>query len=246
MQTDFKKYKEKGDVHWQEAFSRSPFKFNAYLNARYKIVLNFLGDIKGKNVVDIGAGDCALTSLIAEKEAKVIAVDNSKEGLEYGKDNFEKKKLKGEFLITDVYNIPLADASADVVVSSDVIEHLDNPEKLLKEVSRILKTGGQIIISTPYRISEKPSDPYHTHEFYPGELKLLMEKYFTNIKIKESHHIFWFSLYNFKCPITRKPIFKYFINALTLWFGYNPFLRDDSMRRKRDYYTQITLSAFLK
>jgi ubiquinone/menaquinone biosynthesis C-methylase UbiE len=246
MRQDFKKYKEKGDVHWQEAFSYSPFKFNAYLNARYKMVFNFLGDIKGKTVVDMGAGDCALTSLMAEKGAKVIAVDNSKEGLEYGKDNFEKKKLKGEFLVADIYNMPLASASANIVVSSDVIEHLDDPEKLLKEASRILKTGGQIIISTPYRISEKPSDLYHTHEFYPNELKSLIEKYFTNIKIKESHHIFWFSLYNFKYPITKRPLFKYLINSFVLLTGRNPFLRDDSKRGKRDYYTQITLSAFLK
>lgn len=247
MCCEFDKYKKRMDIHWQEAFSKSIFKFNAYLSARYKLVLGFLGDVKNKAVLDIGAGDCALTSLIAKKGANVIAIDNSSEGLEFGKEHFKKLRLKAEFLLADAYEIPLKDRIADVVVSSDLIEHLDRPEQHIKEAARLLKSGGCFIVSTPYRLSEKPRDSYHILEFYPGELKDLLKDDFRDIQIKESHHIFWYSLYSFgRLSVIRRPIFKYLINLISLWFDKNPFLKDDSQRKKRDYYTQITCKAIRK
>lgn len=241
--SSFDKYQKRGDIHWQEAFSHSIFKFNAYLRARYDLALDFLGDVKGKTILDIGAGDCALTSLIAKKGAKVIAIDNEEEGLELGKKHFKKLSLKADFLLSDVYKILLVDGVADAIVSADVIEHLEHPETHIKEAARLLKSGGQFVITTPYRLSEKLA-PHHVHEFYPSELKTLLKKDFTDIQIKETHHIFWYSLYSFgRLPIIRRPLFKYLINIMSLWLGKNPFLKDDTDRKKKDFYTQIICSC---
>jgi ubiquinone/menaquinone biosynthesis C-methylase UbiE len=242
MGSNFDKYQEQNDIHWQEAFSRSIFKFNAYLRARYQLALGSLGNLKGKIVLDIGAGDCALASLVAQTAAKVIAIDNSSEGLEFGKSHFKQLGLKAEFLLADAYKIPLADKIADAVVSADLIEHLDRPEDHIKEVDRLLKPGGRFVITTPYRLSEIPA-PYHVREFYPSELKNLLEKHFIDIQIKESHHVFWYSLYTCREPVFHQPLAKYLINMMSLWFNKNPFLKDDSSRKKRDYFTQIICSC---
>ncbi len=232
--------------HWQEAFSKSIFKFNAYLKARYQNILDFLGnDLSDKVIVDLGAGDCALTSLILKKRANVIAVDNSSDFLAIGQKFLgEEKKIKT--VEADANNVPLEDNVADFVVSADVIEHLEDYQGHVDEIARLLKTGGKLILSTPYRLGEIPA-PKHTKEFYPDELKSMLVKDFENIEIKESHHIFWYSLYTFgRWPIFRRPIFKYLINILTLWFKKNPFLKDATRRGNKDYYTQITIQATRK
>ena len=237
----FTKYRDRGAMHWKELKTRSIFKFNAHQKARYDISLEELGDINGKTVVDIGAGDGALTSMIVRAGAKVIAVDNEQDGLDLAKKIFESEGLSAEFVLGDAENVPLPDSSCDAVMSSDIIEHLDNPEKHLAEAARILRPGGVIVVTTPYRISEEPG-PFHVHEFFPGELRELAAKYFAHVAIRETHHLFWYTLYNYRFRIFRRhQIGKYFTNMLALWFRSNPFLRDSSDRRKRDFYSQITL-----
>ena len=76
-----------------------------------------------------------------------------------------------------------------------------------------------------------------------SELRKILEENFSVIAIKESHHILWFGLYSLNIPIIRRPLLKYAINAFSLWFGKNPFLKDDIKRGKRDYYTMINYLA---
>jgi 2-polyprenyl-3-methyl-5-hydroxy-6-metoxy-1,4-benzoquinol methylase len=243
MAFDFTKYRDAGALHWREMTSRSVFVFNAYQQARYQIALDALGNLSGKTIVDLGAGDGAFTSLLARCAAKVIAVDNEPKGVELARSVFKKEGLAAEFVIGSVEDIPLPTACADAVVSCDVIEHIDHYEQHIAEAARILKPGGVLVVTTPYRISEHPS-PFHTREFFPGELKAFAAPYFTDISLRETHHMFWFALYSYRPKLFRGiHIGRIFVNILTLWFGVNPFLKDSSTRKKRDYYTQITLKA---
>ena len=91
----------------------------------------------------------------------------------------------------------LSTAGFDVVVSCEVIEHLSEPEKMLREATRVLKEGGKLVVTTPYRLTETPQDPHHAHEFYPRELKSLLEKHFVAVEYILTHHLFWRSLYTY-------------------------------------------------
>ena len=239
----FTKYQTAGSLHWREMTSKSLLTFNAHQQARYLVALEALGDIRGKTVVDLGAGDGALTSLIAARGARVIAVDNEAKGLALAKENFERLGLSAEFVLGSVEDIPLADGCADAVVSCDVIEHLDLREKHVQEAARLLKKGGIAVITTPYRICEMPA-PFHTHEFFPSELKALATPYFGEVFVRETHHLFWFAFFNYRPKVLRGfHLGRAFINMMTLWFGCNPFLRDASNRKKRDYFTQLSMRA---
>ena len=88
-------------------------------------------------------------------------------------------------------NLPFANKSFDIVTMLEVIEHLDNPEKALKEIYRVLKRNGKVIISTPNvtlvwkiiwlfwsnTIGRKWKG-YHSKEFDKNGLVSLLSKYF--------------------------------------------------------------------
>ncbi len=230
-------------MHWREMTSRSLLTFNAHQQARYEWVLRSIGDIHGKTVVDLGAGDGALTSLLVRAGGTVIAIDNEPEGIALGKEIFAQKHLEAQWLLGSVEEAPLPDACADIVVSCDVIEHLDKRAEHVREAARILKPGGIFVCTTPYRICETPA-PFHVHEFYPSELIALAEPCFSEVSVRETHHMFWNALYCYRPTLLRRfNIGHLFVNIMTLWFRCNPFLTDSTHRRKRDYYTHLVLRA---
>lgn len=240
----FTRYKDQGAFHWAQMETRSLWKYNAFQAAAYELALRALGDVWGKTVVDIGAGDGALSSLIVRKGAKVTVVDNQQAGLDLARNMLEQRGLSAAFIKGDAGATMLPDGFADAVMCSELIEHLDRPESLVAEAHRILKPGGVFIVTTPHKLGEIPMSQFHVHEFFPTELKELVATKFSDVTVLESHHIFWFSFYGYRFPMLhRLQIGKPIVNMMALWFGINPFLADDSKRGKRDYYSQLTMRA---
>ena len=76
-------------------------------------------------------------------------------------------------------NLPLADASVDVVVNFQVIEHLWDQGQFVAECFRVLRPGGALLMSTPNRITfspgrDTPLNPFHTRELNAAELTELL------------------------------------------------------------------------
>jgi SAM-dependent methyltransferase len=99
--------------------------------------------------------------------------------------------------VSDILNIPVSDASFDVILCTEVIEHVPHPIEAIKEMSRILRPGGLLLITAPLQ-SGLHQEPYH---FYGGYTKywyhkFLVESGFDNIKIEAngSLHTTYFSL----------------------------------------------------
>ncbi len=224
--------------------TRSLWRYNAFQAACYKLGLEALGDVRGKTVVDIGAGDGALSSQIVKRGANVTVIDNQQAGLDLAEKMLQQRGLTARFIKGDAGATTLPDNFADAVMCSELIEHLDRPESLVAEAFRILKPGGVFVVTTPHKLGEIPMSQFHVHEFFPTELRDLVAAKFSDVTVKESHHIFWFSFYGYRFPMLRRlQLGKPIINMMALWFGFNPFLYDASKRCKRDYYSQLTLRA---
>ena len=142
--------------------------------ARYEFVKQF---VRGKTVADIGCGEGYGADIIRTAGAKGVI------GLELDAESVitARKKYPGiEFVVGDATKTGLLDASVDIVVSFEVWHHLDDYEKFITEMRRILKPGGKLIVSVPNRHIIY-LNPFHRHmltEFYRTDVdKEIIEKY---------------------------------------------------------------------
>lgn len=101
-------------------------------------------DLRGKRVVDFGCNDGALSERYRHAGALVTGVDIDAEAI----DRARILHPDIEFCLSNVDGIPLPDASADVIVSFDVFEHVAKPEPILREMRRVLAPGGTVVIGT--------------------------------------------------------------------------------------------------
>ncbi len=96
---------------------------------------------------DLGIGDGLLTLMLAEVAAQVTAVDLSAEMLA---QLATRAKAKGftniEYVEGDIEDLPLSDASHDVVVASQALHHARTPARCLAEASRLLVRGGRLLV----------------------------------------------------------------------------------------------------
>jgi GT2 family glycosyltransferase/SAM-dependent methyltransferase len=136
-----------------------------------------------KEVLDIASGEGYGSAMLASRANKVTGVDISVEAVKHARKRYKKENL--EYMVGSCADIPLPDASVDLVVSFETIEHHDQHKKMMEEVSRVLRRAGVLLISSPdkYHYSVEPgsTNQYHIKELYQHEFKQLLGKYFKNV-----------------------------------------------------------------
>lgn len=115
--------------------------------AQEKILQRLYGKIKGK-VLDIatGTGFLALKIKMNCPQNEVTGIDISKKMIEEAKRKAKEQRLKIEFLVADAERLNFLDQSFDWVISSLGFLWFSNQDKVLKELKRITKKGGKIVI----------------------------------------------------------------------------------------------------
>ena len=124
------------------------------------------------NVLEVGCGEGYGSKLLAPHAAKYTAIDKF---VANNQENF-----KGiEFVQVNLpYIKAFADNTFDLVVSFQVIEHIEDDHTFLKEINRVLKPGGKLIMTTPNIKMSLTRNPYHIREYTYGGLAELSRKYF--------------------------------------------------------------------
>lgn len=113
-------------------------------HTRLRRILNLAGDLAGKKAVDAGCARGYLGSRLKDLGAYVIGLEVS------GQAAAEASKILDEVYVADLEKSwPLPDASVDLVVLAEVLEHVFDPVKVLREAHRVLNSGGSVIITTP-------------------------------------------------------------------------------------------------
>lgn len=216
----FEKYITRGaGYHWDQN-SKHPLKMNAFVKARYqkcvKLIKGAMGSLGDKKILDMGCGDGALTYELSRRGAECYGVDLSEEAILFARHKHLELGSGASFYVESCLQTHFEDEYFEGVVSSDVIEHLDEPGMLLIEISRILKPQGVAVISTPVRFTERPFDKMHTVEWFPDEFKYLVQKEFSHASFEYSHPVVWYELF------ARGGKFRLGVNLLS-YFS-NPFL----------------------
>lgn len=101
-------------------------------------------DLKGKELLDAGCGTGWFSQKACEKGAVVTSMDLGEGLLSKVAQKCDSKRVVGSVL-----EMPFSEASFEVVISSEVIEHTPDPFKALQEMYRVLRPGGILILSTP-------------------------------------------------------------------------------------------------
>jgi SAM-dependent methyltransferase len=125
----------------------------------------------GKDVLDIASGEGYGTALLAQTAATAIGVELDTTSIEYASHTYRATNLR--YIQGDATRIPLEDESVDAVVSFETIEHFLEHEIFLKEIRRVLRPSGFLIISTPdndtYSGLGTPPNQFHRRELTKTE-----------------------------------------------------------------------------
>ena len=146
---------------------------------RYLLAKELAAD---KSVLDIACGEGYGSALLATVAKNVIGVDISEQTIEHAANKYKTNNL--EYRHGSCTLIPLADACIDMVVSFETIEHHAEHDLMMREIKRVLKPDGVLMISSPdrqnYSIDRNYSNEFHVLELFSGEFKALLSKYFEN------------------------------------------------------------------
>src|ERR1700731_3036984 len=129
----------------------------------------------GREVLEAGCGEGYGADLIAGVARRVVAVDYDAAAVAHVRDRYPGV----EVMQANLAKLPLTDASMDVVVNFQVIEHLWDQPQFVAECARVLRPGGLLMVSTPNRITfspgrDPPINPFHTRELNAAELAELL------------------------------------------------------------------------
>ncbi len=145
-------------------------------------------ELRGKSVLDFGCGAGYGANLMAEEAGVVHGIDSSEEAILFARRFYAKANLRFYALNAccshDLLQ-ELAVGGYDVVVSFDVIEHIEKYFDYLENVVRLMKGDGQFVLSTPNRLQtfqwNARWNPCHLQEFSPYQLRKLLGLYFESV-----------------------------------------------------------------
>ena len=118
---------------------------------RRQWVKKILGEMPaGKKILDVGAGECQYKKFCPH--LNYISHDFCQYDGEGNKKALQSKKWNTSKIdiVSDIVDIPVRNNSFDIIICTEVFEHIPEPVKAVKEFSRILKPGGKLILTAPF------------------------------------------------------------------------------------------------
>ncbi len=132
-----KRIKLMGKENFKPKIAKDNFAAKSILNILKKEI-----DLKDKKILDAGCGEGRFSKYFIEKNANITSLDISEEYINVIKANIRR----GKFVVGSVTDLPFPKNSFDYIFSVDVLQHVPNINKAIKEFHRVLKINGKVII----------------------------------------------------------------------------------------------------
>jgi ubiquinone/menaquinone biosynthesis C-methylase UbiE len=148
--------------------------------AAYNLFIKYVG---GKKVLEVGFGEGYGTDFLSAYTAEITGMDFSQDLVEHARAKYAKKKGLW-YLRGDATDIPFSNGKFEALISSQVLEHIKDYPKFLREASRVISDDGLAVFATPNRkMMIDGVNPYHYKEFSPRELEKALKKVFKHVEI---------------------------------------------------------------
>lgn len=155
-------------------------------------------------IADVGGGAGTLARLFARRGHDVTCVDLSKDLLEVGRSRAEAEGLTMEFINCSATKTPISDASLDICVIPELLEHVAEWRECLDEAGRMVRPGGLLYLSTTNKlcpVQEEFTLPLYS--WYPGFLKRRYERLAVTTRPELANYakypaVNWFTFYSLR------------------------------------------------
>ena len=169
---------------WHKQVYESDVEHNDASSPWYSLVREQIGCVAGLSVLELACGRGGFVCELSKAGARVTGCDFSQEALRVGLGKvrrFETHTTAG-FVQGDAAQLPFASESFDVVVSCETIEHVPDVEGAIREMFRVARPGGRLLLTTPnyanfmglYELyarvrhpHRKDSQPYDRRQWFP-------------------------------------------------------------------------------
>ncbi len=150
--------------------------------ARYLFALPF---VPNKEILDIACGTGYGVGILAESAKYVVGVDADWEAAKAAR---KECNANAEIVLGDALNLPFYNDRFDTITCFETLEHLDRRSEFLKEINRVLRPDGRLVLSTPNANYTRPpngipANPFHVFEYEPRELLTELQEHFRVEKV---------------------------------------------------------------
>lgn len=141
------------------------------------VVSKFIGDLKGNSVLDAGCGNGYLTQTMAKTAKKVIGIDFTEKLIEKARDNNRHKNVK--YLVGNLENLPFANEYFNTILCNMVLMDVENLDNVTKEITRVLKNNGILVVSLIHPCFENPPRTYSIFDNNNKRIGRVVQNYFS-------------------------------------------------------------------
>jgi 2-polyprenyl-3-methyl-5-hydroxy-6-metoxy-1,4-benzoquinol methylase len=118
---------------------------------RFDLISRLVPGADVSDILDLGCGSGWLSEMLQSRGFRVTALDLGFDSIRRASVRLKERSAGVSFTLGDIYHLPFGESNFDAVVASEVLEHLDDPQAALHEMARVVRPGGCLAVTTPYR-----------------------------------------------------------------------------------------------